>query len=108
MTIRWWRVEAAWSLAEQSRKRSYISLAARSDVLQVLLDVPQRVGAGLQLAHFIICQGDFDHAGHAAAVQHAGQAQVHLLIDSIHTLYEKKKENIKLQLMFQVCVKMCV
>lgn len=60
--------------------------AAQLDVLQVLLDVPQRVGTGLQLSHLVICQGHVDHAGHASAVQHAGQTQIHLVTDSIHAL----------------------
>lgn len=57
-----------------------------SDVLQVLLDVPQRPGAGLQLGHFIIRQGHVDHAGHAPTIQHTGKTQVHLFTDSVHAL----------------------
>lgn len=47
--------------------------AVQLHVLQVLLDVPQRAGAGLQLRHLVIRQGHVDHADHAAAVQHARQ-----------------------------------
>lgn len=60
--------------------------AAQLDVLQVLLDVPQCVGTGLQLSHLVIRQGHVDHAGHASTVQHAGQTQIHLVTDSIHAL----------------------
>lgn len=65
--------------------------AGQLDVLQVLLDVPQRAGAGLQLGHLVICQGHVDHAGHAPTVQHAGQTQIHLINDSIHALSIDKK-----------------
>lgn len=64
--------------------------AVPSDVLQVLLDVPEGAGAGLQLGHLVFCQGHVDHTGHAAAVQHAGQTQVHLVTDSIHALCTRK------------------
>lgn len=57
------------------------------DIIQVLLDVPQRVGTGLQLGHLIVCQGHVDHAGHSSIVQHAGQTQIHLVTDSIHALH---------------------
>lgn len=60
--------------------------AVHSHVLQVLLDVPQRAGAGLQLRHLVICQGHVDHADHAAAVEHARQTQVHLVADAVHAL----------------------
>lgn len=60
--------------------------AGRLDVLQVLLDVPERVSAGLQLGHLLICQGHVDHASHAPAVQHAGQTQVNLVSDPVHAL----------------------
>ena len=59
---------------------------ARSDVLQVLLDAPQSVGAVPQLGHLGVRQGHVDHAAHAAAVQHAGQRQEDLLADAVHVL----------------------
>lgn len=64
-----------------------------SDVLQVLLDVPQRPGAGLQLGHLIIRQGHVDHAGHAPTVQHTGETQVHFVTDSIHALCDINNKN---------------
>lgn len=66
--------------------------SGHSDVLQVLLDVPQRPGAGLQLGHLIIRQGHIDHAGHAPGVQHARKTQVHLFADSVHTLCDKQRQ----------------
>lgn len=58
----------------------------RSNVLQVLLDAPQRVGAVPQLSHLVVRQGHVDDAAHAAAVQNAGQRQEDLLADAIHVL----------------------
>lgn len=65
--------------------------AGHSDVLQVLLDVPQRAGAGLQLGHFVVRQGHVDHAGHAATIQHARKTQVHLFTDSVHALRDTQQ-----------------
>lgn len=62
----------------------------RLDVLQVLLDVPECVSAGLQLGHLFICQGHVDHASHAPAVQHAGQTQIDLVTDPVHALLMTK------------------
>lgn len=61
------------------------------DVPQVLLDVPQSVGAGLQLVHLVICQGHVDHTGHASTIQHTGQTQVHLVTDPVHALWMEKQ-----------------
>lgn len=58
------------------------------DVPQVLLDVPQSAGAGLQLVDLVVRQGHVDHAGHASTVQHAGQTQVDLVTDPVHALRE--------------------
>lgn len=57
-----------------------------SDVLEVLLDAPQRVGTLPQLGHLGICQGHVHHTAHAGAVQHAGQRQEDLLTNTIHVL----------------------
>lgn len=57
-----------------------------SQVLQVLLDVPQSVGALPELPHLTVSQGHVDHAGHAAGVQDAGQAEIHLAADPVQAL----------------------
>lgn len=57
-----------------------------SEVLQVLLDPPQGVGAPPQLLHLLLVQSHVDHAGNATAVQHAGQREEHLLVDAVHVL----------------------
>lgn len=61
-------------------------LQVGSDVLEVLLDAPQRVGTLPQLGHLGVGQGHVDHAAHAGAVQHAGQRQEDLLANTIHVL----------------------
>lgn len=58
----------------------------RSEVLEVLLDAPQRVGALLQLGHLVVRQGHVDDVAHAAAIQHAGQRQEDLVTDAVHVL----------------------
>lgn len=63
-----------------------------SNVLEVLLDAPQCVGALLQLGHLVVRQGHVDHAAHAVAVQHAGQRQEDLLANAIHVLREHTQE----------------
>lgn len=57
-----------------------------SDVPEVLLDAPQRVGALLQLVHLILREGHVHHTVHAAAVQHTGERQEDLLADPVHPL----------------------
>lgn len=57
-----------------------------SEVLQVLLDPPQSVGAPPQLLHLLLVQSHVDHAGDATAVQHAGQREEDLLADTVHVL----------------------
>lgn len=68
------------------KERSAWCSAVDLQVLQVFLDTPQSVGALLQLSDFFIVQGHVDDAAHSAAVQHTGQAEVHLLADTIHAL----------------------
>lgn len=60
-----------------------------SDVLEVLLDAPQRVCTLLQLANLAVSQGHVDHTAHATAVQNAGQGQEDLFTDTIHVLENK-------------------
>lgn len=61
-----------------------------SDVLEVLLDPPQRVGTLPQLGHFCICQTHVDHTAHTAAVQHTRQGEEDLLTNAIHVLGKYK------------------
>lgn len=64
-----------------------LCVRVRSEVLEVLLDAPQRVSALLQLGHLGVCQGHVDDVAHAAAVQHAGQRQEDLVTDAVHVLW---------------------
>lgn len=71
---------------ETRRTESMPPPIVQSNILQVLLDVPERAGTGLQLRHFVFSEGHVDHADHAPTVQHTGQTQVHLVTDAIHAL----------------------
>ncbi len=68
-------------------------------VFQVFLDVPQHVCALLQLRDLVAGQAHVDHAAHSSAVQHARQAQVHLVTDAVHTL----KHTLAFSSSFQGC-----
>lgn len=63
-----------------------------SQVLEVLLDAPQCVGALLQLGYLGVCQGHVDHAADATAVQDARQRQEDLLTDAVHVLKTHSKK----------------
>ena len=62
-----------------------------SDVLQVLLDAPQSVGALPELGHLGVRQGHVDYAAHTRVVQHAGQRQEDLLTNTIHVLHKYRQ-----------------
>jgi len=79
----------------RQERRATLPPAGQLDVLQVLLDVPQCVGTGLQLGHLVSGQSHVDHAGHTSAVQHAGQTQKHLVVDPIHALCTTHRKKIR-------------
>lgn len=66
-----------------------------SQVFQVLLDAPECVRALPQLVHLLVRQGHVDDAADAPAVQHAGQAEVHLSLDSVHTLWVRAEARVR-------------
>ncbi len=66
-----------------------------SEILEVLLDAPQRVGTLPQLRHLRVRQGHVDHTAHTGAVQHAGQGQEDLLANTVHVLHKHTYTELK-------------
>lgn len=67
-----------------------VSTVVDLQVFQVFLDAPEGIGALLELSDLFVGQGHVDDAAHPAAVEHAGEAQVHLLADTVHALRTTK------------------
>ncbi len=106
-TIRYWikNLRQEWSALVIAAIRhsklwiTAIGCESALQVFQVFLDVPQHVCALLQLRDLVTGQAHVDHAAHSSTVQHARQAQVHLVTDAVHTL----KHTLAFSSSFQGC-----
>lgn len=61
-----------------------------SQVLQVLLDVPQGVCTLLELCDLIVLQLLVDDTGQSPGVEYAWKAQEDLILDAVHALQEQQ------------------